>query len=132
MKARVKETGEIVDVQECAVDMYLEELGEMSGRVFHIQELDFDNLDYPDYWTRLEHQYAGMAMQGLMSREYLDNPDSLVSHAIHYAHALVEKMKEDNMYETKRRNRKSLYLPISNHRYYWRARGIQEWICERC
>lgn len=49
----------------------------------------------PDYWTRLEHQYAGMAMQGLMSKEYLDNPDSLVSHAIHYAHALVEKMKEE-------------------------------------
>lgn len=32
--------------------------------------------------------------KGLMSKEYLDNPDSLVSHAIHYAHALVEKMKE--------------------------------------
>lgn len=48
----------------------------------------------PDYWTRLEHQYAGMAMQGLMSKEYLDNPDSLVSYAIHYAHALVEKLKE--------------------------------------
>ena len=50
--------------------------------------------DEPDYWTRLEHQAAIAAMQGLMSKEYLDNPDSLVSHAIHYAHALVEKMKE--------------------------------------
>ena len=97
MKARVKETGEIVDVQECAVDMYLEELEEMSGRVFHIQELDFDNLDYPDYWTRLEHQYAGMAMQGMLTNPKLcdvETPTSLASTAVTIANALVEKMKE--------------------------------------
>lgn len=98
MKARVKETGEIVDVQECAVDMYLEELGEMSGRVFHIQELDFDNLDYPDYWTKLEHQYAGMAMQALIAdASYSDTegPKYLVEACAIIAHALVEKMKEE-------------------------------------
>ena len=25
--------------------------------------------DTPDYWTRLEHQYAGMAMQGILGSE---------------------------------------------------------------
>ena len=94
MKARVKETGEIVDVQECAVDMYLEELGEMSGRVFHIQELDFDNLDYPDYWTRLEHQYAGMAMQGFIAARANFTADGTAKWSIEYATALVEKLKE--------------------------------------
>ena len=96
MKARVKETGEIVDVQECAVDMYLEELGEMSGRVFHIQELDFDNLDYPDYWTRLEHQYAGMAMQGMITRNGYVNytEEEMAKWCLDVAHALVEKLKE--------------------------------------
>ena len=107
MKARVKETGEIVDVQECAVDMYLEEIGEMIGRVFHITELDFDNLDYPDYWTRLEHQYAGMAMRGILSNPELFKataknaeefglivPQAVTIDAYHFAHALVEKLKE--------------------------------------
>lgn len=99
-ESKSKETGEIVDVQECAVDMYLEEIGEMSGRVFHIQELDFDNLDYPDYWTKLEHQYAGMAMQGLVTRgEVLGATKQEIAIEIAdisdiIAHALVEKMKE--------------------------------------
>lgn len=80
--------------------MYLEEIGEMSGRVFHIQELDFDNLDYPDYWTKLEHQYAGMAMQGLVTRgEVLGATKQEIAIEIAdisdiIAHALVEKMKE--------------------------------------
>ena len=47
-------------------------------------------------WMQFDEQQAGIAaMQGLMSKEYLDNPDSLVSHAIHYAHALVEKYKKE-------------------------------------
>ena len=55
-----------------------------------------------DYWTRLEHQYAGMAMQGLMS--ILPNigglkgrtpKDEIVDIATSSAHALVEKMKEE-------------------------------------
>ena len=50
----------------------------------------------PDYWTRLEHQYAGMFM-----KYFLDNFDGtasmnqLADDAINLAHALVEKMKEE-------------------------------------
>ena len=91
MKARVKATGEIVEVypsiyKGCDYDG--------SDGYSYVKEDIIILNDEPDYWTRLEHQYIGMAMQGLMSKEYLDNPDSLVSHAIHYAHALVEKLKE--------------------------------------
>lgn len=106
MKARVKETGEIVEVkiidQLNEEEMYVEKLGEMSGRVFHITELDFDNLEVPDYWTRLEHQYAGMAMQGMLVshriNSILENGDvipagiAMLSRSI--AHALVETLKE--------------------------------------
>jgi hypothetical protein len=88
MKARVKATGEIVEVSP-----YWTEIHTTNGGCYEMTEVELMP-DVPDYWTRLEYQYAGMAMQGLMSKEYLDNPDSLVSHAIHYAHALVEKMKE--------------------------------------
>jgi hypothetical protein len=74
--------------------MYVEKFGEMSGRVFHITELDFDNLDNPDYWTRLEHTYAGMAMQGVLAKYGVEPlPDDAAHDAYNYAHALVEMMK---------------------------------------
>ena len=102
MKARVKATGEIVEVkiidQISEEEMYVEKFGEMSGRVFHITELDFDNLDEPDYWTRLEHQYAGMALSRLVEQVnpgygYVYEETAII--AVNYAHALVEKMKEE-------------------------------------
>jgi hypothetical protein len=61
----------------------------------------------PDYWEKLKHQYAGMAMQGLLSNSaYLENfikysveGDSLArvvsTNAIDYATALVNRLKEE-------------------------------------
>ena len=61
----------------------------------------------PDYWTRLEHQYAGMAMQGMLSNTTLitvlfdatKDHDELLKEVIicshEYAHALVEKYKKE-------------------------------------
>ena len=54
--------------------------------------------DEPDYWTKLEHQYAGMAMQALIAdASYSDTegPKYLVEACAIIAHALVEKMKEE-------------------------------------
>ena len=108
MKARIKSTGEIVEVQnyDYGDNMYLEKIGEMSGRVFHISEIDFDNLDTPDYWERLKHQYAGMAMQGMLScKDIIIEMGNLKDKSIEYgialasnnfATALVERMKETN------------------------------------
>ena len=105
MKARVKATGEIVEVTRI-VDRYV-----MTHHphtiTFEKDELDFDIEDDPDYWTRLEHQYAGMAMQGMLSNTSLmsmlfdatKDHDELLKEVIicshEYAHALVEKMKEE-------------------------------------
>ena len=52
--------------------------------------------DEPDYWTRLEHQYAGMAMQGLCMNDFCEcvGADDIATDALAIAHALVEKMKE--------------------------------------
>ena len=91
MKARVKATGEIVEVNQCSILyddgrrelMYGKELEEVQGA--------------PDYWTRLEHQYAGMAMQGMLTNPKLcdvETPTSLASTAATIANALVEKLKE--------------------------------------
>ena len=56
-----------------------------------------DNLNSdPDYWTRLEHQYAGMAMQGIIAHEGTGTGfrNYLLQEAMDIAHALVEKMME--------------------------------------
>lgn len=84
MKARIKATGEIVEVYESEL-MFLE-----------------TTYNTPDYWTRLEHTYAGMAMQGMMSyikqitpKEGSSYCDDIVDISFNVAHALVEKMKEE-------------------------------------
>ena len=107
MKARVKATGEIVEVDECGQafkNMRMDYM-DMRGRCYSSEDLDFtDNTPF-DYWTRLEHQYAGMAMQGILSNEdYLqsfaedargDLFEDIARVAKDIAHALVEEMKEE-------------------------------------
>ena len=118
MRARVKATGEIVEV-----DFYMEtKRGKMFGEVtdskrlckpdssyrkFYQDEIEFLSYeDTPDYWTRLKHQYAGMAMQGILSNEdycqYLVDriqdgglADSVARCAKDFATALVEKLKNE-------------------------------------
>lgn len=121
MKARVKATGEIVEV-----DFHMEtKRGKMFGEVtdsrrlckpdstfrkFYRDEIEFlsyEDTEVIDYWTRLEHQYAGMAMQGMLNNSLLitgllkvnksheDFMDGVTRTALRYAHALVEKMKEE-------------------------------------
>lgn len=97
MKARVKATGEIVEI----INIDFDTIFCNNGGHYTLEHLEGVEYDL-DYWTRLEHQYAGMAMQGMLSNEYthklyLDNknyPIGLLNDSITIAHALVEKMKE--------------------------------------
>ena len=106
MKARVKATEEIVEV--IAISDYINENGQIigeykggNGMLYTSYDLDFyieEGITIPDYWTRLEHQYAGMAMQQLVhlvnvGYEYVYEETALI--ATNFAHALVEKMKEE-------------------------------------
>lgn len=113
MKARVKATGEIVEVNK--VTSYDKDLKSIvyykaeNGFPYKEEHLDFEDLtqgkadvkeksypkDEPDYWEKLKHQAAIAAMQGLMSKEILDTADSLSSYAIYYATVLVEKLKNE-------------------------------------
>ena len=95
MKARVKATGEIVEVTECGQtfkDMRMDYM-DMKGRCYESEDLDFSDNTPFDYWIRLEHQYAGMALQGLMAHTNIEY-DEIVDLCVEFAHALVEKMKE--------------------------------------
>ena len=59
----------------------------------------------PDYWEKLKHQYAGMAMQAILSSNVMmeilsrrDNgtmEDEVAMEALDYATALVEKLKSE-------------------------------------
>ena len=110
MKARIKATGEIVEV--IAISDYINENGQIigeykdgNGMLYTSYDLDFyieEGITIPDYWTRLEHTYAGMAMQGLMTIlpniggiEGRTPKDEIVDIATETAHALVQKMKEE-------------------------------------
>ena len=109
MEARVKATGKIVEIiRNSAFDKDV--FYDSNGQKYNREELSFDfkEKSFPkddDYWTRLEHTYAGMAMQGILSnQDYCrllideDNKGSFAEDvsrcASNFAHALVEKMKE--------------------------------------
>lgn len=101
MKARVKETGKEFKVRGIltpTADAYaIEEV-----------ELFFDESDQvellyrEDYWERLKHEYAGMAMQGLLMNEHIyfgqdmsNALDAFIStNAAIIAQALVDELKE--------------------------------------
>ena len=52
------------------------------------------NPQEPNYWEKLKHQYAGMAMQGILSHMGCTvAPDWVAEEAEAYATALVEKLK---------------------------------------
>ena len=111
VKVRVKATGEIKEVSRgiyspyqyvdnegtIYTEDYVEELPGDDGAIFFDPTID--------YWTRLEHQYAGMAMQGMLVshriNSILENGDviptgiAMLSRGI--AHALVEELKESKV-----------------------------------
>ena len=90
MKARVKYNNEIIDVIQVGTNSHL----------YDLNNVEFlDNLE--DYWTRLEHQYAGMAMQGILSNanhalwDRENNAEGIAKSASAIARALVEKYKKE-------------------------------------
>lgn len=115
MKVRIKATGEIKEVVRGIYSPYQYVA---NGAVYtedEVEELPGDDgviLIDPtiDYRTRLEHQYAGMAMQGILSnQDYMRSlnqrvasgeipnlAEGVASHAEHFAHALVEKLKKES------------------------------------
>lgn len=104
MKARVKATGEIGIVANIDILFGCKGYRYQSDEVEIIDSYaEVDTDADPDYWTRLEHTYAGMAMQGILSNpeSELDYdgdealPQALAGCAAKVAHALVEKMKEE-------------------------------------
>lgn len=101
MKARVKATGEIVDVKSKVITSFtgehrLKYIDQDTGVSYFEEDLFFpkDLVDDPDYWTRLEHQAAIAAMQGFLAGRMEDTYKRVAEFSINQAHALVEKLKK--------------------------------------
>lgn len=100
MKARVKATGEIWEFSQIDEITFKSAI---NGHLYCAEELEFlePSVFTPDYWTRLDHQYAGMAMQGLLANHYItdriDVSVLITETASAIAHALVEKYKEEDL-----------------------------------
>ena len=110
MKARVKATGEVIEISEDCSRLYAENY----DKSYNLNELEFLDAkeksfpkDEPDYWEKLKHQAAIAAMRGILSNsDYIERftahtvdgiscVDSLTSYANDYATALVEKLKNE-------------------------------------
>ena len=101
MKARVKATGEIIEVKyrrQIGPDAVYSDL--VTGEHYMDFELSILPEDgTPDYWTRLEHQYAGQFMQAMISSSnYIDvSEEAMADASLRMAHALVEKYKKEDL-----------------------------------
>jgi hypothetical protein len=104
MKARVKETGEFIEVVPSIYDK--DSYDGNDGYTYTKESLIILN-DEPDYWEKLRHQYAGMAMQGMLGNsDYIErftahtidgisDEDDIAKYAKDYATALVNRFKEE-------------------------------------
>ena len=92
MKARVKATGEIVEI----IDIDFDTLFCNNGGHYTLEHLEGIECD-PDYWEKLKHQYAGMAMQGIMANSLFMPYDGkeIANISNDIATALVNKLKEE-------------------------------------
>ena len=103
MKARVKGTTDIIEVEfdkdalNACYPPYHDKEHDMYYQPEQLEWVDNEVNAEPDYWTHLEHQYAGMAMQAILlfyGNAKVDD-DYCAEEAKYYAHTLVEKMKEE-------------------------------------
>lgn len=103
MKARVKATGEIVEIIRNSAfdkDVFYDSNGQKYNRdelSFDVNEISFPNYE-PDYWEKLKHQAAISAMQGLLTNPKLceiETANSLASTVTTIASALIDKLKEE-------------------------------------
>ena len=91
MKAKIRKTGEIVDVTRNECGLYVDE-----NRVgYTIEQLNFGN-EENEHWQDVRERAAIAAMNGLLSNSRkTGSGKEYVEAAIEYANALVEELKKE-------------------------------------
>lgn len=86
MKARVKATGEIIELSDLEYDVY--------GNDY--LRTDLEITDELDYWNKLHHHASIDFMKSFLDKyDGTVNIESLLSNSIKLATALVNRLKED-------------------------------------
>lgn len=91
MKARIKETGEIVEIK----DLYDDGTALVNDKCFKVSELDFfsETID----WEQRRYELAKAAMQGFCSNPHeqgMSNGSYMTAQrSLSYADALIKKLK---------------------------------------
>ena len=101
MKAKDNYTGEIIEIDEYSPVTYRTSDGTCGKRL--IKGLTFLDAE-KDYYTKLEHQYAGMAMQGMVrtvGHDRMYPPEKIAIYAVACATALVKKLKSESYERTR-------------------------------
>lgn len=94
MKARIKSTGEIVEVE----DLYDDGTALVNGRYFKVSELDFfDNFETID-WEQRRYEIAKSMMAAFLSNScsdvYMNTYENQAQEAVKYADVLIEELKK--------------------------------------
>ena len=106
MKARIKETGEIVDIisyndisATCTskkyIVSYIDSQGVEHGREGTDYHLDFEPIDKLTHWQDVRERAAIAAMQGIISNNRYNGSTNMIAElAVRYANALIEELKK--------------------------------------
>lgn len=90
MKARVKSTGEIVEIK----DLYDDGTALVNDKYFKVSELDFfsENID----WEQRRYELAKDIIKIVIANDYGVNSDVVAKYSLNCADALIKRLKENN------------------------------------
>jgi hypothetical protein len=90
MKARVKATGEIVEIK----DLYDDGTALVNDKYFKVSELDFfsETID----WEQRRYELAKDIIKAVVADDCGGNSDALAKYAVNCADALIKRLKEVN------------------------------------
>lgn len=90
MKARVKSTGEIVEIK----DLYDDGTALVNDEYFKISELDFfsETID----WKQRRYELAKDIIKAVVADDCGGNSDAIAKYAVNCADALIKRLKEVN------------------------------------
>ena len=90
MKARVKLTGEIVDIK----DLYDDGTALVNDKYFKVSELDFfsETID----WEQRRYELAKDIIKAVVADDCGVNSDAIAKYAVNCADALIKRLKEVN------------------------------------
>lgn len=90
MKARVKLTGEIVNIK----DLYDDGTALVNDKYFKVSELDFfsETID----WEQRRYELAKDIIKIVIANDYGVNSDVVAKYSLNCADALIKRLKENN------------------------------------